>query len=184
MPPYTSELYDGSETEPGTGEPSTAEIQATGSAVSPSHFDGQDEQSGLKVAAEHEDQDAETEGGEDEPRYCFCNGVSYGQMVGCDNDACPREWFHLQCVNLDEVPVSTTKWFCGDKCREQCAKASGKRIHPEDDHGREPCSTAVETHGQDLRLGPSLPTWYCPECNQLNKNFYDLCTRCGRSFMP
>ena len=28
----------------------------------------------------------------DEPRYCYCNGVSYGEMVACDNEKCPREW--------------------------------------------------------------------------------------------
>lgn len=27
-----------------------------------------------------------------EPRYCYCNGVSYGEMVACENDECPREW--------------------------------------------------------------------------------------------
>ena len=40
----------------------------------------------------------------DEPRYCYCNGVSYGQMVGCDGKECPREWFHLDCVGLAEAP--------------------------------------------------------------------------------
>jgi len=29
-----------------------------------------------------------------EPRYCICNQVSYGEMVGCDNGDCPIEWFH------------------------------------------------------------------------------------------
>ncbi len=29
----------------------------------------------------------ETENYEAEPRYCFCNGVSYGDMVGCDNSS-------------------------------------------------------------------------------------------------
>jgi hypothetical protein len=25
-------------------------------------------------------------------------------MVACDNDACPREWFHLSCVGLTKPP--------------------------------------------------------------------------------
>ena len=40
----------------------------------------------------------------DEPRYCYCNGVSYGEMVGCDMDSCSREWFHLKCVGLQKAP--------------------------------------------------------------------------------
>jgi inhibitor of growth protein 3 len=28
----------------------------------------------------------------DERRYCFCNNVSYGDMIGCDDDDCEREW--------------------------------------------------------------------------------------------
>lgn len=40
----------------------------------------------------------------DEPRYCYCNGVSYGEMVGCDADGCEREWFHLECVGLKVAP--------------------------------------------------------------------------------
>ncbi len=28
---------------------------------------------------------------EDE-RYCFCGGVSYGEMIACDDDNCEREW--------------------------------------------------------------------------------------------
>lgn len=42
----------------------------------------------------------------DEPRYCYCNGVSYGEMVACDSDDCEREWFHLACVGLKVAPGS------------------------------------------------------------------------------
>ncbi|ORX38443.1 hypothetical protein BD324DRAFT_620889 [Kockovaella imperatae] len=45
-----------------------------------------------------------------EPRYCYCNNVSYGQMVGCENDECPLEWFHLGCIGLTQPP--TGKWWC------------------------------------------------------------------------
>lgn len=31
----------------------------------------------------------------DERRYCFCNNVSYGDMIGCDDDACEREWVSM-----------------------------------------------------------------------------------------
>jgi hypothetical protein len=49
----------------------------------------------------HEGDDEDEEG---EPRYCYCNQVSFGEMVACDNDACPREWFHLSCVGLTKPP--------------------------------------------------------------------------------
>jgi hypothetical protein len=28
----------------------------------------------------------------DEKTYCYCEQVSFGQMVGCDGDTCEREW--------------------------------------------------------------------------------------------
>jgi hypothetical protein len=45
-----------------------------------------------------------------EPTYCLCQQVSYGEMVGCDNYDCPIEWFHFQCVGLTEKPKG--KWYC------------------------------------------------------------------------
>ena len=50
-------------------------------------------------------EDDDDEDGENEPRYCYCNQVSYGEMVGCDADDCPKEWFHLQCVGLTKAPA-------------------------------------------------------------------------------
>ena len=28
----------------------------------------------------------------DEPAYCFCKQVSYGEMIGCDDEECENEW--------------------------------------------------------------------------------------------
>lgn len=39
-----------------------------------------------------------------EPRYCYCNRVSFGEMVGCDGEQCKIEWFHLECVGLRSAP--------------------------------------------------------------------------------
>jgi len=55
-----------------------------------------------------EDEDEE-EIGADEPLYCYCNGVSYGEMVACDADDCEKEWFHLECVGLKVPPKSSGK---------------------------------------------------------------------------
>lgn len=54
----------------------------------------------------------------DEPRYCICGDVSWGTMIACDNDDCEKEWFHLTCVNLDDLPPRRTKWYCPD-CRKK-----------------------------------------------------------------
>jgi hypothetical protein len=62
----------------------------------------------------------------DEARYCYCNEVSYGDMIACDNDSCPREWFHLACVNMKQAPNARTKWFCSDECKEAYARTTGK----------------------------------------------------------
>ncbi|GIY89873.1 inhibitor of growth protein 3 [Caerostris extrusa] len=59
-----------------------------------------------------------------EPRYCICNQVSYGDMVACDHKDCPFEWFHYQCVGITQPPKG--KWFC-----PQCA-ASMKRRNRKD----------------------------------------------------
>lgn len=47
----------------------------------------------------------------DEPTYCYCNSVSYGEMVACDSDDCAREWFHLACVGLKVAPGSKSKFM-------------------------------------------------------------------------
>jgi hypothetical protein len=45
-----------------------------------------------------------------EPTYCLCHQVSYGEMIGCDNSDCTIEWFHFSCVNLTSKPKG--KWYC------------------------------------------------------------------------
>ena len=56
---------------------------------------------------------------DDEPRYCICDDVSYGDMIACDHgvpkDGC-QEWFHMGCVGLHDMPGRTVKWYCPN-CR-------------------------------------------------------------------
>ncbi|XP_013418950.1 inhibitor of growth protein 4 isoform X2 [Lingula anatina] len=54
-----------------------------------------------------------------EPTYCLCHQVSYGEMIGCDNPDCPIEWFHFACVGLTTKPKG--KWFC-PKCTAERKK--------------------------------------------------------------
>lgn len=35
-------------------------------------------------------------------RYCLCQRISFGEMIACDNDDCPIEWFHYGCVGITE----------------------------------------------------------------------------------
>ncbi|TKA67515.1 hypothetical protein B0A55_10139 [Friedmanniomyces simplex] len=51
-----------------------------------------------------------------EPRYCVCGDVSWGTMIACEREDCDKEWFHLECVGLGELPPRRTKWYCPD-CR-------------------------------------------------------------------
>lgn len=46
----------------------------------------------------------------EEPTYCLCDQISFGEMILCDNDLCPIEWFHFSCVSLTTKPKG--KWFC------------------------------------------------------------------------
>ncbi|KAF6141157.1 hypothetical protein GIB67_006602 [Kingdonia uniflora] len=55
-----------------------------------------------------------------EPTYCFCKQVSYGEMVACDNEDCNIEWFHYGCVGLKDQPKG--KWYCSD-----CAGTKNRR---------------------------------------------------------
>ena len=44
-----------------------------------------------------------------EPLYCTCKRLSFGDMIACDNEDCPIEWFHYPCVGVSTPPAS---WLC------------------------------------------------------------------------
>ncbi|QBM88490.1 chromatin modification-related protein YNG2 [Metschnikowia aff. pulcherrima] len=54
--------------------------------------------------------------------YCFCQRVSFGEMIGCDNDDCKYEWFHWECVGITSPPNDDEIWYCPD-----CAPKMEKR---------------------------------------------------------
>lgn len=78
------------------------------------------------AAQDGEDSSMQVEEDEDDgpgqERYCYCEEVSYGEMVGCDGDNCEREWFHLECVGLSRAPAKNAKWYC-DECKEKVKSA-------------------------------------------------------------
>lgn len=81
--------------------------------------DSADEGSGVEVVGENPST-VDWNCDPNEPRYCLCNQISYGEMVGCDNDKCTIEWFHYGCVNLTEAPKG--KWYC-----PQCTQTMKRR---------------------------------------------------------
>lgn len=38
------------------------------------------------------------QGDPEEKTYCYCNRISFGQMVGCDDDNCEKEWVRLRLI--------------------------------------------------------------------------------------
>lgn len=51
-----------------------------------------------------------------DPKYCYCQDGEHGEMIGCDNNDCPYQWFHLDCLKLTKPPKAKI-WFCPD-CRK------------------------------------------------------------------
>lgn len=58
--------------------------------------------------------------------YCFCQRVSFGEMIGCDNDDCKHEWFHWSCVGITSPPKENEIWYCPD-CAPKMEKRKKKR---------------------------------------------------------
>ncbi|KAF5099658.1 hypothetical protein D0Z00_001541 [Geotrichum galactomycetum] len=44
--------------------------------------------------------------------YCICQRPSFGQMVACDWETCPYEWYHLRCLKMRRLPPPDGKWYC------------------------------------------------------------------------
>ena len=78
------------------------------SEVDASDLENTSQNAGRQTSADDEDMD--------DVKYCTCRSVSYGDMVACDNDDCPYEWFHWSCVGLTKEPAG--KWYCPE-CRRK-----------------------------------------------------------------
>ena len=47
--------------------------------------------------------------GENGP-WCTCQKEIEGStLIGCDNEECKIQWFHMKCVNLQQIPQAD--WF-------------------------------------------------------------------------
>jgi chromatin modification-related protein YNG2 len=60
-------------------------------------FDYGEEIQGAEEAEAEEGEGEEGEEGEDKELYCFCQKLSYGEMIACDNPDCPYQWVSVYC---------------------------------------------------------------------------------------
>lgn len=100
----TSDLYSGA-----SGKPSLSFLGGTSNKSSRRKLNTATTTSSLLVDSSIQD-DFVNYVDPNEPRYCLCNQVSYGEMICCDNPTCSIEWFHYGCVGITEAPKG--KWFC------------------------------------------------------------------------
>ena len=47
---------------------------------------------------------------EDDGSWCYCKEDIAGEMIACDNKACPNKWYHLVCLKMTIAPKG--KWLC------------------------------------------------------------------------
>ena len=66
-----------------------------------------------------------------EPKYCYCDQISFDEMVACDNEDCTIEWFHYACVGLSSQPKN--EWFCRF-CAPKGWKGEGMGVPPNAKH--------------------------------------------------
>ncbi len=62
-----------------------------------------------------------------EPVYCTCKRIAFGDMIACDNDACIIEWFHYECVNMIKKPRNS--WLCPDCSAAKRKAAAASALH-------------------------------------------------------
>lgn len=67
-----------------------------------------------------------------EPTYCYCDQISFDEMVACDNDDCSLEWFHYACVGLTKPPKKK-QWYCRF-CAPPGWKGEGMGVPPNAKH--------------------------------------------------
>jgi len=92
------------------GGPGSGGIREGGGGHSKHHHQ---HQPGRRLDHDDDDEDAmdvDDDDAGDDKKYCLCQNVSFGDMVACDNDDCPYEWFHWGCVGLKSEPNGA--WFC------------------------------------------------------------------------
>ncbi|OLN92193.1 Transcriptional regulatory protein PHO23 [Colletotrichum chlorophyti] len=109
----------------GQGDPKTVDRDVAKVEGQPKHNEEISSEMGAVDTYESDQGDTAPED-EEEPVYCWCACVSWGEMVACDADDCEREWFHLECVGLRVAPKGNSKWYC-EECIERL-ESQGKKL--------------------------------------------------------
>lgn len=85
----------------------------------------QEEDLDIDVKNDEPDTSINSNGGDDDKTlYCYCQHVSFGEMVACDGHNCKYEWFHYECVGLKEPPKGL--WYCTE-CKKSLSKQKQKK---------------------------------------------------------
>lgn len=93
------------------------------------HTEGRREGGGVRTKREHDEDDhmyLDDDDGSDNRKYCVCQKVSFGDMIACDNESCPYEWFHWSCVGLKSEPQQGGTWYCPVCTEAMNIKKKGK----------------------------------------------------------
>ena len=68
----------------------------------------------------------DNDGNKAEKRWCYCDQVESGRMLGCDNAECSTQWFHYTCLGISGAPKG--KWYCPDCRKLPQFKKGGKKV--------------------------------------------------------
>lgn len=78
------------------------------SEVDDMDFDFGEETQAVEEGEGEEGEGEEGDDGDDKELYCFCQKLSYGEMIACDNPDCPYQW--VSNCTYRRVPIMVTPW--------------------------------------------------------------------------
>ena len=62
------------------------------------------------------------------PVWCYCRrDEEFDTMIGCDNEQCTIQWYHLSCLQIPQSHVPKGKWYCPD-CHKERSKVKKKQV--------------------------------------------------------
>lgn len=100
-----------------------------------------------------------------EPTYCTCAQVAFGEMIECDNPACPIGWYHTVCVGLGRA--STAAGGGGSGVAKAGGAGSGASPAGSGGRGAGSSSSSSSAAAASSAGAPAADTgdaWFCPTC--------------------
>lgn len=112
----------------------------------------------------------------DEPRYCLCNGVSFGTMIQCDNVDVSKQ----EDSAFNFASTYTARSSCSGRSSVTTAATSSSATTSQNKRGKPPSSILTKHFAQNCKQEwfhlecaglteiPARTTkWYCPDCRVL-----------------